>query len=435
MDRVDKGFWGMIGALTLLVMFIPLLASAQTINFAPSNLQGASLGNPTSLQFGPDDRLYVSQQDGTIKAFTVQRNGAEDYQVIATETINLIKNNVQNHNDDGSIDGTNKRQITGILVTGTALNPVLIVSSSDSRIGGAGGGTDKGLDTNSGVISRLTCTGGIGSGSCQGWEHIDLVRGLPRSEENHATNGMDLDEVNNILYVMSGGHANKGAPSNNFAGTPEYYLSGAMLSVDLDMIDTMPVQTDTSTTPATQYVYDLPTLDDPQRANVDGITDKSDPAYTGIDIGDPFGGNNGLNQAIPEPGGPVQIHSPGYRNAYDVVFTESGDLYTWDNGPNGGWGGQPLIYDSMGNLKGTQNEGAVYNPAAGDYCTNDFNESGDQGHGDQLHLISGSNYYGGHPAPIRAFPDLAGIMVFEKDGGTWPQVGPTYIFSDLYQQA
>jgi len=29
------------------------------------------LSNPTSLQFGPDGRLYVSEQNGTINAFTI----------------------------------------------------------------------------------------------------------------------------------------------------------------------------------------------------------------------------------------------------------------------------------------------------------------------------------------------------------------------------
>ena len=73
---------------------------------------------------------------------------------------------------------------------------------------------------------------------------MQLVRGLPRSEENHSTNGMQLDAVSNTLYVMQGGHDNKGAPSNNFAATPEYALSAAMLSVDLDVIDALPTQID-----------------------------------------------------------------------------------------------------------------------------------------------------------------------------------------------
>ncbi len=391
------------------------------VSFDQSALGGESSNNPTSLQFGPDDRLYVAQQDGTVKAYTVVRNGSQDYSVSATETINLVKNNTPNHNDDGSTNSTSARQVTGLLVTGTAANPVLFVTSSDNRIQV---GADSGLDTNSGVVSRLTWTGSA-------WDKVDLVRGLPRSEENHSTNGMALDEATNTLYVMQGGHANKGAPGNNFSGTPEYYLSAALLSVDLDAVDALGVSVDPRS--GAQFGYDLQTLDDPTRANITN-TDPAFPYAPGhprynseIDVGDPFGGNNGINQAIPEPGGPVQIHSPGYRNAYDVVFTSQGRLYTSDNGPNSGWGGLPLVYTSVGVPKGT----GPFDQAAGDYCTNEFNESGSNAHGDTLHFIDGASYYGGHPTPIRAFPSLSRVIVYEEQGdGNWVDVG-NYDFYDL----
>ena len=45
------------------------------ISFTPagtfSGVAGATLQNPTSLQFGPDGRLYVSEQNGSINAYTV----------------------------------------------------------------------------------------------------------------------------------------------------------------------------------------------------------------------------------------------------------------------------------------------------------------------------------------------------------------------------
>ena len=69
-------------------------------SFGKSLLSGASIGAPTSLQFGPDGRLYVAQMDGTIRAFTVERGRSNQYRVTATETITLVRS-IPNRNDDG----------------------------------------------------------------------------------------------------------------------------------------------------------------------------------------------------------------------------------------------------------------------------------------------------------------------------------------------
>ena len=313
--------------------------AAPNISFGKSVLAGETSTNPTSLQFGPDGRLYVAQQDGTIKAYTIKRNAANDYAVTATETIAIVKS-MPNHNDDGSPNtALGKRQVTGILVAGTASSPVIYVGSSDPRIGGNAEGTDTNLDTNSGVISRLTKT-------ASGWAKQDLVRGLPRSEENHSVNGMQLK--NGDLYVTAGGNTNQGAPSNNFALLPEVALSAAILKVDLGAIG--------------NTTYDLPTI--------------------GSSPNQPFGGNDGLNQAKLVSGGPVQVYAPGFRNAYDLVVAESGKMYTVDNGGNAGWGGKPVGVNTPG-------------------CTNGVSEPG-QSNQDNFHHISGPGYYGGHPNPTRA---------------------------------
>ena len=326
-----------------------LRAVSEKISFGKSVLHGIGSIKPTSLQFGPDGKLYVADMLGIIKVYSVKRNKANSYSVTHTDTITKIRD-IPNHNDNGSRNySIRNRLVTGILVLGTADNPVIYVNSSDPRIGGGPSHKDTNLDTNSSIISRLTRSGNQ-------WVKKDLVRGLPRSEENHHLNGMAYDPVTNHLYVTAGGNTNQGGVSHNFARLPEFALSAAILEIDLNQIG--------------NSTYDLPTLDDQTRK---GVKDNNDP----------FGGNNGLNQARLVPGGPVQVYAPGFRNAYDLVLTETGKMYTIDNGPNAGWGDVP------------QGEGS------GGKCTNALNEPG-KTYKDSLHHITGRGYYGGHANPTRA---------------------------------
>jgi len=374
---------------SLLATFFVNLSFSQ-ISFSTSELSGSTAVNPTCLAFGPDNRLYVSEKDGMIYAYTLDRLGPNNYVVTSTEVIDLI-NAMPNYDDDtGNRNFTVfQRQVTGLLAAGTAANPVLYVSNSDPRQGAGTSGDDKNLDTNSGIISRLSWNG-------SSWVKVDLVRGLPRSEENHATNGLHLDSTGGVLYVSSAGFTNAGSPSNNFAFISETALSAAILAIDLNAINALPVQTDAY---GYDYLYALPTTDDPTRANVNGITDPSDPGYDGIDVNDPFGGNDGLNQAKLVPGGPVQIYAPGFRNAYDIEITQAGRMYTIDNGANPGWGGYP-------EQEGTANVTNNYVPGEPGFVNN----------ANGLHYVSGPGYYGGHPNPTRANPAGAGLYTHDGTG-------------------
>lgn len=292
---------------------------------------------PTQLEFGPDGRLYVAELDGLIFAFTIERSEQTgSYSIAASEVIDLIQT-LPNHNDDGTPFASSLRSVTGMITSGTADNPVLFVTSSDPRF------DDPMADTNSGILSRLSWTGSE-------WVKLDLVRSLPRSEHDHLPNGLALDAASGMLYLAQGGHTNMGAPSFSFGYLPEYALSAAILSIDLNAIG--------------EQTYDIPTLQ-----------------------GDVFGGQGGNNQAMIVADGPVQVHSPGYRNPYDVLLTAAGRLYTFDNDSNTGWGGLPV------------GEGA------GGTCTNQSSETGSATHFDNFHLISGPGYYGGHPNPTRANRD------------------------------
>src|SRR5690606_27931838 len=82
------------------VLLIAVAGAAQSQSFDSSGLS-AGVANPTSLQFGPDQRLYVGEQDGDVKVYTVQRDGPGQYSVAATELIDQVKLDTPNHDDDG----------------------------------------------------------------------------------------------------------------------------------------------------------------------------------------------------------------------------------------------------------------------------------------------------------------------------------------------
>ncbi len=372
------------------------------------------LANPTTLQFGPDGRMYVAEQSGRISAFTIELN-AETGQYSATDHEELLLPNgggvvqaIMNHNDDGSKQPFLKnRQITGILVGGTAANPVLYVSSSDPRIAAGG---EQNLDTNSGTLTKVTWTG-------TEWEAIDLIRGLPRSEENHATNGMVFSPDGNTLYLAVGGNTNNGAPSEYFSYTGEYALSGAVLAIDLIALEALPTLTDGDAGKVDNgfggvnevsraYKYDLPTLDDPNTPNVDGGGGED---ANGLDEDGPFGGNDGLNMAILPADAPISIYADGFRNPYDLVMTEDGKLYTVDNGSNTNFGGNPL------NASGTPtDEYTGSDPLNENEATNTANFAPGIGNPEPLFLIQPGEYYG-HPNPARANQNLS-WTVYDDNG-------------------
>ncbi len=310
------------------------------VNFGKSTLKNATVERATTLQFGPDGKLYVGEMDGTIQVFAVVRQGKNNYTANKLETISLIKN-VPNHNDDGTPNpGIKERLLTGILVTGSAAAPIIYAASSDPRQAAGPSGKDANLDTNSGILHKLTKNGG-------GWVKQDLVRGLPRSEENHVPNG--LVQYGNKILLTIGGNTNMGVPSNNFAELPEYALSTSILEINVNAIG--------------NGTHDLPTLDDEDRPGVN-------------DANDPFGGNDGKNQAMLMQTGPVELFATGFRNIFDITVTQSGKVYVFDNGPNPGWGGTP-----------------------GNNCLNEIDNGGAH-HWDNLHLVT-KNFYGGHPNPTR----------------------------------
>lgn len=302
---------------------------------------GVRLENPTRVAIGPSGELWVAERFGKIRVLRLRASLA-GFHVDAEEIIDSIQS-IGNHDDDGSPrPDLPNRLITGLAVVESSGETVAYVASSDPRI-------DKpDIDSNSGVISRLRKVNGA-------WVREDVVRGLPRSKADHATNAVVVSADQERLYVLQGANTNAGAPSESFFGLPEYALSGALLEVQLDDLVTP---------------FDLPTLDDEDRPG--------DP-----DANDPFGGASGKNQAVEQHDGPVRVYASGLRNPYAMVHTSMG-FYVADNGANQNYGGEPEA-DELG------------------YMTNAPREGG-RDRSDSLYLVDRIGLQFGHANPTRSNP-------------------------------
>jgi N-acetylneuraminic acid mutarotase len=327
------------------VLGVTLRAQEDSIGFLKHKLEGTLINRPTAIQWGADGRLYVLELGGYLKILTIVRVEAGVYNVLRAEVLDTIAL-TPNHEPNGAPSPVKGRHATGLLVTGTAEAPVMYVSHSDQRYlyfdNNINPKNDAFTDTNSGIVTRLAWDGST-------WQRQDLVRGLPRSLTDHTINALALDEATNTLYLSVAGMTNGGAPVNAYF-TPETALSASILAFDLDALNGLPLP------------YDLPTLDDPDRAG--------DP-----DTNDPFGGNDGKNQAYLPPNAPIRLFAVGFRNAYDIQWA-NGRLYATENGANKGWGGVPID------------------------CTDAHSSEGDVSQTDKFFLVQ-EGFYGGHPNPTR----------------------------------
>jgi hypothetical protein len=256
---------------------------------------------PTSLQLGPDGKLYVGTQFG--KIFVLTLNAQKE--VTNVQVINSIYN-TPTLNPNGTLGKLNQRQVTGIFVDpdSSPANPVLYVGHSDSRIGANQNETALLINTTSGVLSKLT-------GPNFDANKVDLVTGLPRSRENHSING--IQKKDGWLYLSSGGNTNYGAPSTFFSFLPEVNLSASVLRLNLNAL----------------------------------------PANT---INAATGSLEGSQTGAGEIPGVFEVYADGHRNGYDILWHSNGKLYLNDNGGNGGLGGTP------GAPAGCPNTPAVFPP-------------------------------------------------------------------------
>ncbi len=165
------------------------------------------LANPTSMVWGPDDRLYVTQLDGTIHALTFNAS----WIVTDDEVITSLTN-----------DGVDPRLALGIAIDPSSgpANVILWVSHSNSSLTVG--------EINSGKVTRLS---GPGFATVE-----DVITGLPRALANHAINSIKFGP-DGQLYIAAGGNTGGGAPNvlgTEFGDRAEQPLSSALLVADVN---------------------------------------------------------------------------------------------------------------------------------------------------------------------------------------------------------
>jgi hypothetical protein len=74
--------------------------AVERAGFVVGSVRGVDVSHATTLQFGPDGRLYVGQEDGLIHVYGVVRRAPGRYDVVSSERIDLVQR-IPNHDDDG----------------------------------------------------------------------------------------------------------------------------------------------------------------------------------------------------------------------------------------------------------------------------------------------------------------------------------------------
>jgi len=183
----------------LLVACDPPPPPVTDAEFATGPVEGVTLTQPTSIDFGPDGRLYVSEVLGRVLAITLSEDGrsAIDVQTLAQPE--------------------EFEQVLGLAVEASG-----DVYVSDNYINGIGDGP---------FANRVVRLPAPDFSSRE-----TVISGLPVSGHNHGTNDLEFGP-DGRLYIAQGGMTSSGAPSepddSRWLGWDETPLSGAILAADV----------------------------------------------------------------------------------------------------------------------------------------------------------------------------------------------------------
>ena len=259
----------------------------------------------TSVEFGPDGKLYIATITGEIHRWTVGSDG----RLVAgsQETLSL------DYLDEGA---AGRRGIIGMVFDPEDPNTIWISDNAPIPR------ESKAFNTPefSGRVSKITLGEG---GAFDDVAAETFAYGFPRSGGDHVTNSLEFRRNPDfgaeggpeyLLYLSQGSNSAGGAPDNAWGNRPERLFNAAILEIDV-------------TKDAPEGGHDIRTepidlTDNPETAFSEGEFNE-DGTYPGMY--NPF-----AEDAV------VKIFATGVRNAYDLVWHSNGNLYVPTNGTASG---------------------------------------------------------------------------------------------------
>lgn len=246
-------------------------AAGGGLDFARNSV---GFNSPTSLAFGPDNRLYAAGLLGNIEALTPNPQ-SQFAGAVQRQTIGALQQAFPQFG--------NQRLLLGIAIDpeSTPDNVILWVAHSDPSLNAG--------SANSSMVSRISKSNPAGS-TYDTVTHV--ITGLPRAIANHAINSLHFGP-DGKLYIALAGNTGAGGPNTaatEFGPRPEQPLSAALLVAD--------VKSAFFQGQCASAVNDS-----------NGTAAKTVPATCD-----------------------VAVYSSGLRNLYDFVFHSNGQIYGPDNG-------------------------------------------------------------------------------------------------------
>ncbi len=257
-----------------------------------TKVSGAALGTGlddffTSLEVGPDGKLYASNTAGQIKRWTINTDGTLSNLEVLTPVL------AASPNPETGVTDTNPRLIIGFTFdkNATANNLIAYVTHNAAV-----------LTDGPNWDGKITQLSGPNLATVK-----DVVIHLPRSTKDHLTNSI-VRGPDGALYVSQGSNTAGGDPDPAWGNRIESLLAGTILRLDLAKL------------PEGQWPLNAYTT-----SNIGVINNASSSSITMSDgTYNPYATNS-----------PLSIFSAGIRNAYDLVWHSNGTLYAPTNGTAG----------------------------------------------------------------------------------------------------